>query len=143
MNTEEYPQEWIERDMRLAEALDWRQLYLYHDVIKGPAGFPPEASQFTPGFIRALPKFHTDHNAKAELLVWVKNESETDRVVLRSFFYVIYQGVEIHGNCREYGECSESDYLEFMTASPELIAQSVDAILTDRFFAKQKEKKQQ
>jgi hypothetical protein len=139
----EYSQDWITRDIRIAEAMGWTELYRYHGLVEGPAGRPPFGPVVGPSGIRALPKFHTDHTAKAELLAWVKKESETDREVLRSFFYVIYQGVEIHGNCREYGECSESDYLEFMTASPELIAQAADAILTDRFFAKQKEKKQQ
>jgi hypothetical protein len=129
MNTAEYSQEWIERDMRLAEALGWRQLYQYHGVLKGPAGFPPEASQFTPGFIRALPKFHTDHNAKADLLTWVKKESETDHDTLGKFFYVINDGVEIHGWCREYGECSHSDYLEFMMASPALVAEAAERVL--------------
>lgn len=41
-------------------------------------GFPPDAPQHTPGFLRPLPDFHESKEAKEALLAWLAEE-KTER----------------------------------------------------------------
>lgn len=62
------------RNIRLAKAIGWQDVRLHDSTMGGPAGFPPDAPQHTPGFLRLLPDFHKMKDAKEALLTWLAED---------------------------------------------------------------------